>query len=270
MKKIISSLIIIFIMTAIASVCLAASTGTTTVDNLRLRKGASLDSEAIDVLNNGTKVNIISTEDDFYKVKIGEQTGYISKKYVKTGSSANSNTTNTTKNTTNTSNTSVTNNTSNSTKKTDKSNTTSNTKNTNSTSNTNTTNTNSTSNTNITNTVTTNTESETSNVTTNIATDTTNTNTDVTEVSSWSEEEINKANTTNLTSNTTLYALPLLSSTKLMDVPSGTQVLLISVNGKWAYVQTSSQSGWIDKSALKTQTVTVPGNSEAMNSENAN
>ena len=98
----------------------------------------------------------------------------------------------------------------------------------------------------------------------------TNTNTDVTEVSSWSEEEINKANTTNLTSNTTIYALPLLSSTKLMDVPSGTQVLLISVNGKWAYVQTSSQSGWIDKSALKTQTVTVPGNSEAMNSENAN
>ena len=120
MKKIISSLIIIFIMTAIASVCLAASTGTTTVDNLRLRKGASLDSEAIDVLNNGTKVNIISTENDFYKVKIGDQTGYISKKYVKTGSSANSNTTNTTKNTTNTS---VTNNTANSTKKTDKSNT---------------------------------------------------------------------------------------------------------------------------------------------------
>ena len=264
MKKIISSLIIIFIMTAIASVCLAASTGTTTVDNLRLRKGASLDSEAIDVLNNGTKVNIISTENDFYKVKIGDQTGYISKKYVKTGSSANSNTTNTTKNTT------VTNNTSNSTKKTDKSNTTSNTKNTNSTSNTNTTNTNSTSNTNITNTVTTNTESKTSNATTNVATETTNTNTDVTEVSSWSEEEINKANTTNLTSNTTLYALPLLSSTKLMDVQSGTQVLLISVNGKWAYVQTSSQSGWIDKSALKTQTVTVPGNSEAMNSENAN
>ena len=73
------------------------STGTTTVDNLRLRKGASLDSEAIDVLNNGTKVNIISTENDFYKVKIGDQTGYISKKYVKTGSSANSNTTNTTK-----------------------------------------------------------------------------------------------------------------------------------------------------------------------------
>lgn len=267
MKKIISSLIIIFIMTAIASVCLAASTGTTTVDNLRLRKGASLDSEAIDVLNNGTKVNIISTENDFYKVKIGDQTGYISKKYVKTGSSANSNTTNITKNTTNTT---VTNNTSNSTKKTDKSNTTSNTKNTNSTSNTNTTNTNSTSNTNITNTVTTNTESETSNATTNIEADTTNTNTDVTEVSSWSEEEINKANTTNLTSNTTLYALPLLSSTKLMDVSSGTQVLLISVNGKWAYVQTSSQSGWIDKSALKTQTVTVPGNSEAMNSENAN
>ena len=267
MKKIISSLIIIFIMIAIASVCLAASTGTTTVDNLRLRKGASLDSEAIDVLNNGTKVNIISTENDFYKVKIGDQTGYISKKYVKTGSSANSNTTNTTKNTTNTT---VTNNTSNSTKKTDKSNTTSNTKNTNSTSNTNTTNTNSTSNTNITNTVTTNTESETTNATTNVATETTNTNTDVTEVSSWSEEEINKANTTNLTSNTTLYALPLLSSTKLMDVQSGTQVLLISVNGKWAYVQTSSQSGWIDKSALKTQTVTVPGNSEAMNSENAN
>ena len=256
MKKIISSLIIIFIMTAIASVCLAASTGTTTVDNLRLRKGASLDSEAIDVLNNGTKVNIISTENDFYKVKIGDQTGYISKKYVKTGSSANSNTTNTTKNTTNTT---VTNNTSNSTKKTDKSNTTSNTKNTNSTSNT-----------NITNTVTTNTESETTNETTNIEADTTNTNTDVTEVSSWSEEEINKANTTNLTSNTTLYALPLLSSTKLMDVQSGTQVLLISVNGKWAYVQTSSQSGWIDKSVLKTQTVTVPGNSETMNSENAN
>ena len=94
MKKIISSIIAIIAMIMLAGVCFAASTGTVTGDNLRLRSKASTNSTAIDVLNKGTKVNILSTEGDFYKVSVGDQTGYLSKEYVQTNSSTTSNSTN--------------------------------------------------------------------------------------------------------------------------------------------------------------------------------
>lgn len=230
MKKIISSLIIIFVVTTIASVCLAASTGITTTDNLRLRSKASTNSEAIDVLNNGTKVNIISTEGNFYKVSVGNQTGYLSKDYVKTNDSSNSSN-------------------SNSTTKSSENNTTSKNKKSDI---------NKTENTSGEETID-NTSSEEKDDT---SSNETLTSSETTVIDSWDEESINKANTTNLTNDATLYVLPLLNSTKLGELSSGTEVMIISINGKWAYIQTDTKSGWVSKSLLKKQTVTVPQGSQ--------
>ena len=45
--------------------------------------------------------------------------------------------------------------------------------------------------------------------------------------------------------NSDVYVLPLLNSTKLSTVSSGSEVLVISIIGKWAYVQNDNISGWI-------------------------
>ena len=45
--------------------------------------------------------------------------------------------------------------------------------------------------------------------------------------------------------NSDVYVLPLLNSTKISSISSGTEVLVVSITGKWAYVQTDTISGWI-------------------------
>ena len=45
--------------------------------------------------------------------------------------------------------------------------------------------------------------------------------------------------------NSDVYVLPLLNSTKISSISSGTEVLVVSITGKWAYVQTDTTSGWI-------------------------
>ena len=63
------------------------------------------------------------------------------------------------------------------------------------------------------------------------------------------DEETNVISTNkttfNLEKNTTLYILPLVSSLKINDLSEGTEVTVISDNGKWLYVQTDKESGWI-------------------------
>ena len=248
MKKIISSIIAIIVMIMIAGVCFAASTGTVTGDNLRLRSKASTNSTAIDVLNKGTKVNILSSEDDFYRVSVGNQTGYLSKEYVQTSNSKASNSTSS--NSSNKNKSSESSDTSSSNKSSESSDSSSSSKTSKSSD--------SSTNSNSTNTTDSSAKaSNTDNADENTDTEG-NANSSTTKV--WSEETINKANTTSLNSKATLYVLPLLNSTKLGELDSGTEVLLISVNGKWAYIQTSSKSGWVNKSLLKNQVVTVPQN----------
>ena len=53
----------------------------------------------------------------------------------------------------------------------------------------------------------------------------------------------NSKGTVNINSN--LYVLPLLNSTVLGTVNSGTEVLVVSITGKWAYIQTETASGWV-------------------------
>lgn len=45
--------------------------------------------------------------------------------------------------------------------------------------------------------------------------------------------------------NSDVYVLPLLNSSKLNTISSGSEVLVISITGKWAYVQNDTVSGWI-------------------------
>ncbi|MBR3324825.1 MAG: SH3 domain-containing protein [Clostridia bacterium] len=48
-----------------------------------------------------------------------------------------------------------------------------------------------------------------------------------------------------LEKQTTLYILPLINSLKLSTLEEGTEISVISNNGKWLYVQTDKESGWI-------------------------
>lgn len=67
------------------------------------------------------------------------------------------------------------------------------------------------------------------------------------------EEKINKdvpakANSKGIINkDVDIYVLPLLNSTKIGNLKVGNEVLVVSIAGKWAYVQTDNISGWIYK-----------------------
>lgn len=66
--------------------------------------------------------------------------------------------------------------------------------------------------------------------------------------------------------NSDVYVLPLLNSTKISTISSGTEVLVVSITGKWAYVQTDTTSGWIFTSNVNG--IEGQGNSEINQTEN--
>ena len=66
--------------------------------------------------------------------------------------------------------------------------------------------------------------------------------------------------------NSDVYVLPLLKSTKISSIASGTEVLVVSITGKWAYVQTDTTSGWIFTSNVNG--IEGQANSETNQTEN--
>lgn len=98
----------------------------------------------------------------------------------------------------------------------------------------------------------------------NKSTSATNTETSATisSTESLTEEEAIKKNEVKVNSDTTIYVLPLLNSTKVGNFTKNEKVTLVSINGKWAYVRGSSKSGWIDKEVLSSQTVYLPQGTE--------
>ena len=56
--------------------------GYVNVESVNLRKDKSTDSEKLDSLTKNTEVTVLGEEDGWYKVKVKNQTGYISKKYI--------------------------------------------------------------------------------------------------------------------------------------------------------------------------------------------
>lgn len=67
-----------------------STTGVVTASSLNMRKKASTESQVVKVLREGDKVTITDTSGSWYKVKVGGSVGYVSKNYIKKGSSSSS------------------------------------------------------------------------------------------------------------------------------------------------------------------------------------
>lgn len=81
MKKIATTIIMIIIMTMIATVAWAV-TGTVNTQDLNMREGASTSKNVIKQLAKGTEVNILSEEGEWYQISVNNITGYVNKKYI--------------------------------------------------------------------------------------------------------------------------------------------------------------------------------------------
>lgn len=81
MKKIATTIIMIIIMTMIATVAWAA-TGTVNTQDLNMRDGANTSKNVIKQLAKGTEVNILSEEGEWYQISVNNITGYVNKKYI--------------------------------------------------------------------------------------------------------------------------------------------------------------------------------------------
>ena len=96
--KIIYSIILVAVMLFVCSNLSKATTVEVTTETLNLRKKASTDSAIVALISEGDECEILGEEGEWYKVRYGNYTGYVSKEYVKvigkeTESSTNSNTT---------------------------------------------------------------------------------------------------------------------------------------------------------------------------------
>ena len=60
----------------------AATTGTVTASALNVRSGPSTSYDRINTISEGTKITILSTEGDWYKVEVNGKEGYVSSQYV--------------------------------------------------------------------------------------------------------------------------------------------------------------------------------------------
>ena len=99
-KKIFYTLLSIIIFTFILSSIVKADTVKVTTETLNLREEPSTESDIVALISIGEECKLISEEGDWYEVKYGEYTGYISKEYAeKTGTTTENNPeTNTTEN----------------------------------------------------------------------------------------------------------------------------------------------------------------------------
>ena len=98
MKKTTISSIIIAISMIVFTTKVQATTGKVTTETLNLRSKASTDSSVVKLLNMDDELEILSEEGNWYKVKVGENEGYVSKDYVKVDKTSTGTTTTTTTN----------------------------------------------------------------------------------------------------------------------------------------------------------------------------
>ena len=82
-KKILISLISTVTLLILINIPTYASTGKITGETVKLRKSASLDSGIETLLSINDKIEVISKDGDWYKVKYKDYTGYVYKDYVK-------------------------------------------------------------------------------------------------------------------------------------------------------------------------------------------
>lgn len=82
-KKIICAFIILTAMTFACMSIVKAATVEITTETLNLRAEASADSDIVAQISIGDKCELLDEEGDWYRVKYGEYTGYISKEYAR-------------------------------------------------------------------------------------------------------------------------------------------------------------------------------------------
>lgn len=93
-KKSMSMIIIVGVIISLflfVNTTVFATTGIVATSDLRLRKEESTSSEVLDLLDENDKVEIISENGDWYKVKANGKVGYVSKEYIKVNDENNSN-----------------------------------------------------------------------------------------------------------------------------------------------------------------------------------
>ncbi len=78
-KILVTALAAISLLTVTAA---ASSVGTVDASALRLRAGAGTDTDILTLIPDGSKIEIIGEEGDWYQVVYGSSTGYVSKDYV--------------------------------------------------------------------------------------------------------------------------------------------------------------------------------------------
>lgn len=81
-KEIIVGIILAVLIILVSNKSMA-TTATVNTDTLKLRKEASTDSDVLSLLNLGEKLEVIEKAGDWYKVKVNNKTGYVSKDYIK-------------------------------------------------------------------------------------------------------------------------------------------------------------------------------------------
>lgn len=82
-KRLIGITLTVSAITIMGITTVKATTVTVTSDTLNIREKASGSSKIIAVLSNGAKCDFIEEDGDWYKIKFGSYTGYISKQYSK-------------------------------------------------------------------------------------------------------------------------------------------------------------------------------------------
>lgn len=82
-KRLIGITLTVSAITFMGITTVKATTVTVTSDTLNIREKASGSSKIIAVLSNGAKCDFIEEDGDWYKIKFGSYTGYISKQYSK-------------------------------------------------------------------------------------------------------------------------------------------------------------------------------------------
>lgn len=175
-KRLIRTALTASAITIMGITTVKATTVTVTSDTLNIREKASRSSKIIAVLSNGAKCDFIEENGDWYKIKFGSYTGYISKQYSKKNEDTSSGTK--TDNTAKTDDSDKTDNTADE-KKADDSVTT---------------------------------EGET---------------------------------TGKIANNTAVRIVPLIYSSQIGEAKKGETVIIISEQNNWAYIATSSITGWI-------------------------
>ena len=242
LKKILYVLMITIAMIFIYTNIAKATTVEITTETLYLRAEATTESDIVDLISIGEECEVLGEEGDWYQVKYGEHTGYISKEYAEVvgGDSGDSNTSDT-------NNSNEENNADNNSNNGNEDNQTDNNSGSQE-SQTNSNDTNSDSNTNNSNSET---SAEGQTTTDNQTAENTDSNTQSSEpVTATTKQEVD------------VRIVPLINGSVIEKLKNNTEVTVINQINGWAYIQTDTISGWV-----RIDTLTMK---EANNSSNDN